>query len=86
MIVGPNLTLPGHSEIFVIGDAAVMKWHDDQQVPGVAQGAIQSGKYVAKVIRSRLSGYPKTEFKYSNRGDVAIIDDGDFADLALTIL
>ena len=50
-----------------------MKWDEDKQVPGVAQGAIQSGKYAAKVIRSRLSGQPKTAFAYSNRGDVAII-------------
>jgi len=73
VIVGDNLTLPGHSEIFVIGDAAVMKWNDDQQVPGVAQGAIQSGKYVGRVIRTRLLGQPITPFAYSNRGDVAII-------------
>jgi NADH dehydrogenase len=73
VIVGPNLTLPGRSDIFVIGDAATMAWKDDRQVPGVAQGAIQSGKYVGKLIRSRLSGYQGEPFKFRDRGDVAII-------------
>ncbi|MEO6350243.1 MAG: NAD(P)/FAD-dependent oxidoreductase [Candidatus Limnocylindrales bacterium] len=73
VLVGPNLTLPGHSEIFVIGDAAVMPWQDDKPVPGVAQGAIQSGKYVAKVVRQRLLGKQVPAFEYSDRGDVAII-------------
>jgi NADH dehydrogenase len=73
VLVGPNLTLPGHSEIFVIGDAAVMPWHDGKPVPGVAQGAIQSGKYVSKVVRQRLLGKQVAAFEYSDRGDVAII-------------
>jgi NADH dehydrogenase len=73
VIVAANLTLPGHSEIFVIGDAAMMKWDDDKQVPGVAQGAIQSGKYVGKLIRNRLASQPMRPFAYRNRGDVAII-------------
>jgi NADH dehydrogenase len=82
VIVSPNLTLPGHSEIFVIGDAAVMRWKDEMNVPGVAQGAIQSGKYVGKLIRARLNGSlvrgrvssgQMPPFAYSNRGDVAII-------------
>jgi NADH:quinone reductase (non-electrogenic) len=73
VIVSANLTLPGHSEIFVIGDAAVMRWKDGMNVPGVAQGAIQSGRYVGKLIRRRLSGEQMPAFAYSNRGDVAII-------------
>ncbi len=73
VIVGENLTLPGRSDIFVIGDAATMAWKQDVPVPGVAQGAIQSGKYVGKLIRRRLSGQQTGPFEYSNRGDVAII-------------
>jgi NADH dehydrogenase len=73
VIVGENLTLPGHSEIFVIGDAAVMRWKEGKNVPGVAQGAIQSGKYVGKLIRRRLSGQQTPPFEYGDRGDVAII-------------
>jgi NADH dehydrogenase len=71
--VGENLTLPGRSDIFVIGDAATMAWKEDRSVPGVAQGAIQSGKYVGKMIRRRLNGEQTFPFEYSDRGDVAII-------------
>jgi NADH dehydrogenase len=50
-----------------------MKWRDDKNVPGVAQGAIQSGKYVAMSIRRHLSGQAVNPFRYRDRGDVAII-------------
>ena len=73
IIVGPDLSLPGHPEIFVIGDAAVQPWRDGLPVPGVAQGGIQAGKYVAKTILRRLRGEPAPPFRYSDRGQVAII-------------
>ena len=56
VIVGPDLTIPGHPEIFVVGDAAVEPWKPDHPTPGVAQGAIQGGRYAAKVIRRRILG------------------------------
>ncbi len=73
VIVGPDLTLPGHPEIFVVGDAAVQPWEDGKAVPGVAQGGIQGGSYAAKVIRRRVLGRPYEPFRYSNHGDVAVI-------------
>jgi NADH dehydrogenase len=73
MLVGPDLTIPGHPEIFVVGDAAVMPWKKDRPVPGVAQGGIQGGTYAAKTIRRRLSNTPTPPFRYGNRGDVAVI-------------
>lgn len=73
VIVGPDLTLPGHPEIFVVGDAAVQPWEDGKAVPGVAQGGIQGGSYAAKVIRRRVLGRPYKPFRYSNHGDVAVI-------------
>jgi NADH dehydrogenase len=73
VIVGPDLTVPGHPEIFVVGDAAVQPWKEGQPVPGVAQGGIQGGTYAAKVIRRRILGRPYEPFRYSNRGDVAVI-------------
>ncbi|HEU0235795.1 MAG TPA: NAD(P)/FAD-dependent oxidoreductase, partial [Candidatus Limnocylindrales bacterium] len=73
VIVGPDLTLPGHPEIFVLGDAAVQPWKRDRPVPGVAQGAIQPGRYAARTIRRRLSGEPTPPFRYSDKGDVAVI-------------
>jgi NADH dehydrogenase len=72
--VGPDLTLPGHPEIFVIGDAAVQpRGTSDEPVPGVAQWAIQPGKYVGRLIRARLDGRTLAPFRFQNRGDVAVI-------------
>jgi NADH dehydrogenase len=71
--VGPDLTIAGHPEIFVIGDAAVAPWKKDKPVPGVAQGGIQGGKYAAKAIRARLDGRTPTPFHFQDRGDVAVI-------------
>jgi NADH dehydrogenase len=73
VIVGPDLTVPGHPEIFVVGDAAVQPWHEDRATPGVAQGGIQGGSYAAKVIRRRVLGRPYEPYRYSNHGDVAVI-------------
>jgi NADH dehydrogenase len=73
VIVGPDLTIPGHPEIFVVGDAAVEPWKDGRPVPGVAQGAIQGGTYAAKVIRRRVLGRPYAPFRYRDKGDVAVI-------------
>jgi NADH dehydrogenase len=73
VVVGPDLTIPGHPEIFVVGDAAVQPWKEGRPVPGVAPGAIQSGTYVAKVIRRRVLGRPYEPFRYRDKGDVAVI-------------
>ncbi len=73
VIVGPDLSIPGHPEVFVIGDAAVQPWREGRAVPGVAQGAIQPGRYVARAIRGRLSGQAGPPFRYRDRGDVAVI-------------
>jgi NADH dehydrogenase len=56
VIVGPDLTLPRHPEIFVIGDTALAKSASGQPLPGIAPVAKQQGRYVANVIRARLSG------------------------------
>ena len=73
VIVEPDLTIPGHPEIFVVGDAAVEPWKPDEPTPGVAQGAIQGGGYVAKAIRRRILDRPVEPFAYSDHGDVAVI-------------
>ena len=73
ILVGPDLTVPGHPEVIVVGDAAVQPWKSGRPVPGVAQGGIQGGKYAAAAIRRRLSGQPVPAFRYSDRGDVAVI-------------
>jgi NADH dehydrogenase len=71
--VGPDLAIPGHPEILVIGDAAIQPWKRDQQVPGVAQGGIQGGKHAGRVVLARLRGEPVKPFRYQDRGDVAVI-------------
>ncbi len=73
ILVNPDLTVPGHPEILVLGDAAVQPWKEDRPVPGVAQGAIQAGKHAARTIRARLDGRPVTPYRYLDKGDVAVI-------------
>jgi NADH dehydrogenase len=73
-IVAPDLTAPGHPEIFVIGDAAHVERPDGGLVPGVAPAAKQQGKYVAAAIRARLAGKPVPRpFRYRSAGDLATI-------------
>lgn len=72
--VQPDLTLPGHPELFVAGDLAALSQADGKPVPGVAPAAKQMGKYVAEVIRARLHGKPEPgQFKYADYGNLATI-------------
>ncbi|HTV60046.1 MAG TPA: NAD(P)/FAD-dependent oxidoreductase [Verrucomicrobiae bacterium] len=73
VIVEPDLTIPGHPEIFVIGDLANFSHQTGNPLPGVAQPAIQEGKYVAKAIRRRLRGEPLKPFHYLDKGTMATI-------------
>jgi NADH dehydrogenase len=71
--VGPDLTVPGHPEVLILGDLAVAKRSDGKPVPGVAPAAIQEGTYAATSILRRLHGKPPEPFRYRDRGDVAVI-------------
>ena len=71
--VGEDLTIPGHPEIFVVGDLSISKRQDGRPVPGVAPAAIQEGTYVAREIGRRLAGEPTRAFRYTDKGDVATI-------------
>lgn len=71
--VNDDLSLPGHPEIFVIGDTALVKGEGGQAVPGVAAAAKQMGKYVAGVISARIAGKPVKPFRYINYGNLATI-------------
>ena len=74
LMVSPDLTVPGHPEIFAIGDAALVLRPDGRPVPGIAPAAKQEGTYVAKVIRARLRGAPSSPpFVYRHAGDLATI-------------
>jgi len=69
----PNLTVPGHPEIFVVGDTACIE-HDGRPLPGVAQVAIQSGDYAGKTIRRILANEPALPpFRYFDKGNLATI-------------
>jgi NADH dehydrogenase len=73
VLVTDELTIPGHPEIFVVGDAAVEPWKPGRPAPGVAQGAMQGGTHAARTIRRRILGRPTETFRYRNKGDVAVI-------------
>ena len=74
VLVGPDLTVPGHPEIFVIGDTAAAAMPDGKFVPGIAPAAKQQGKYVANLVRRRLKGKDDKEpFKYKHQGNLATI-------------
>jgi NADH dehydrogenase len=73
VIVQPDLTIPGHSDVFVIGDLAAMLGPDGKQLPGVAQVAIQMGRHAAKNILRAVEHQPYRPFVYKNLGNMATI-------------
>jgi NADH dehydrogenase FAD-containing subunit len=74
VMVGPDLAVPGHPEIFVIGDTAHVVSDNGRPLPGLAPVAKQQGAYVARVLRAQLSGRAAPEpFRYRNLGTMATI-------------
>jgi NADH:ubiquinone reductase (H+-translocating) len=74
LIVNPDLTVPGHPEIFVIGDMANLSGKDGNPLPGLAPVATQQGRYVARCIEKRLRGENQTApFSYFDKGTMAVI-------------
>jgi NADH dehydrogenase len=73
--VNPDLTIPGHDEISVIGDLASIE-QDGKPVPGVAPAAIQMGRQVARNIRLAMAGEPRQPFRYRDKGSFATIGRG----------
>jgi len=76
VIVERDLSVPGHPEAFVIGDAAAFLDADGHQMPGVAQVAMQGGAHAARTILRRIGGEPGQPFVYHDRGSMAIIGRG----------
>jgi NADH dehydrogenase len=76
--VEPDLTLPGHPEVMVLGDMAAVRRPEGgvQSLPGVAPVAIQQGHYAGKSVRRRLRGEPVAPFRYRDKGNVATIGRG----------
>jgi NADH dehydrogenase len=72
VMVAPDLSIPGHAEIFVIGDLAVLE-QDGKALPGVAPVAMQEGRYVAGLIRAQAEGRTVAPFRYHDKGSLAVI-------------
>jgi len=71
-----DLTVPGHVEIFVVGDTASLD-QNGKPLPGVAQVAMQQGRYAAKVIHNRIAGKrPPDSFSYFDKGSMAVVGKG----------
>ena len=71
--VEPDLTVPGHPDIFAVGDTTTIAGPDGNPVPGIAPAAKQQGRYVASLIRARLEGRTLPPFHYKHAGSLAQI-------------
>jgi NADH dehydrogenase len=73
VIVNPDLSIPGHPEILVVGDLATYSHQTGKPLPGVAQVAMQMGGYTARLTRARLEGREIGPFRYFDKGNLAAI-------------
>ncbi len=73
VLVNPDLSIPGHPEVFVIGDLAALKDSRGKLLPGVAPVAMQEGKSAARNIARDLKGVPRKKFRYVDKGSLATI-------------
>jgi NADH dehydrogenase len=71
--VAPDLTIPGHPDIFAVGDTVTINAWDGKPVPGIAPAAKQEGGYVAELIKARLAGRQLPPFRYQHAGSLAQI-------------
>ncbi len=88
VVVEADLSLPGHPEIFVIGDLASFSDQTDNPLPGLAAVATQQGRYVGNLVKRRLRGQSLEPFRYKDRGNLATIGRAaavaDFGRIRLT--
>ncbi len=75
-IVEPDCTIPGHPEVFVLGDAAFFDHQEGGPLPGICPVAIQMGEYAARTIEGDLEGRPRRAFNYWDKGQLAVIGRG----------
>lgn len=77
VIVGPDCSVPGHPEVFVLGDAAAFGHQPGYSLlPGTCPVAIQMGRFAGQAIRADLSGRERPRFHYRNKGQLAVIGRG----------
>ena len=85
VVVEPDLSVPGHPEVFVVGDAALVRDPRGNPLPGVAQTAMQEAAHAARTIARGLRGAPSKPFVFHNEGRMAIVGRGSaVADLGWT--
>ncbi len=75
-LVEPDLSIPGHPEVFVTGDAAAFLHQGGKPLPGVAQTAMQGAAHAAAMILNRVAGRPTKTFVYRDLGNMAIVGRG----------
>ena len=75
-LVEPDCTIPGHPEVFVLGDAAAFEHQPGGTLPGICPVAIQMGEYAARTIAGDLAGRPRRAFSYWDKGQLAVIGRG----------
>lgn len=75
-IVEPDCSVPGHPELFVLGDAAAVSDGRGGTLPGICPVAIQMGQYTARTISGDLAGRPRRPFSYWDKGQLAVIGRG----------
>jgi NADH:ubiquinone reductase (H+-translocating) len=75
-LVEPDCTIPGHPEVFVLGDAAAFEHQSGGTLPGICPVAIQMGEYAARTIAGDLAGRPRRAFNYWDKGQLAVIGRG----------
>lgn len=75
-IVEPDCSVPGHPELFVLGDAAAVSDGKGGTLPGICPVAIQMGQYTARTIAGDLAGRPRRPFSYWDKGQLAVIGRG----------
>lgn len=73
VLVEPDLTIPGHKDVFVLGDLAAVVQRDGSLVPGVAPGAIQQGQHTVLNLERAVAGQPLRAFRYNDKGSLATI-------------
>jgi NADH:ubiquinone reductase (H+-translocating) len=74
--IQPDLTVPGHPDIFVVGDTATLS-QDGKSLGGVAQVAMQQGRYASRLIQRRVTGNPEPPpFRYFDKGTMAVVGQG----------
>ncbi|MBM4187940.1 MAG: NAD(P)/FAD-dependent oxidoreductase [Gemmatimonadetes bacterium] len=76
VLVGPDCSVPGRPNVFVIGDAAAFEHQPGGTLPGICPVAIQMGQYAAAAIEADLAGKPRRPFRYRDKGQLAVIGRG----------